>query len=74
MRYVTTSKIAALSHLFALISPDGAEEVCLDGGVRRREVLEAAEDAGRGVGRHARKVLPVPPELVAQPAKTEEWD
>ena len=47
------------------MSPDGAEEVCLDGGVRRREVLEAAEDVGGGVGRHAGKVLTVSPELVA---------
>ena len=63
-----------MSNLFTIISPDGAEEVCLDCGVRRREVLEAAEDVGHGVGRHAGKVLTMPPELVAQPAKTEHWN
>ena len=38
----------------------------------RGKVLEAAEDVGDGVGGHAGKVLPVSPELVAEPANNEE--
>ena len=36
--------------------------------MRRREVLEAAEDVGDGVGGHAGKVLAVAAELIAEPA------
>ena len=44
--------------------PDGAHEISLDGGgVRRRKVLEAAEDVGGGVGGHTGEVLEA--ELIA---------
>ena len=60
LRLLTTS---------ANILPDGAEQVCLDRGVRRWEVLEAAEDVRHGVGGHAGEVLTVSSELIAESAK-----